>query len=112
MTQVQEMLSDEQIAALEKEYGEIVVVATKVGPCAFRVPRKKEYDRYKSTLFKEATRSAAPELLVKMCVVYPSAAEFEAMVDKAPAIVDTCVSPVLELAGMNSEADTKKSGTA
>jgi hypothetical protein len=105
-------LTDEQVAELEKANGEIVVVKTKVGPCAFRVPRKKEYDRYKATLFKDATRSMAPEMLVKMTVVYPSAQDFESLVDKAPGIVETCIGPVLELAGVNAEAEVKKSETA
>lgn|ERR1700744_105117 len=108
----EQTLTEEHISALEKEHGEIVVVKTKCGPCAFRVPRRAEYNRYKATLFKEATRSIAPEMLVTMTVVYPSAKDFESYINKAPGIVETCTPAVLELAGVDGEAEVKKSETA
>lgn len=102
-------LSQQQIDELKAQHGQVVVVSTVEGDCAFRVPTRAEYTRYSEYLFREATRHRAPDTLVQSVVVYPSPDDFAAAVDRHPGIVTTCVGPVLTLAGVDTDADTKNS---
>lgn len=107
-----DLLGEELRKKLELEHGEVVAVQTKAGVAAFRVFKKGEYDRYNRALMDEKTRADAFSLLVRTCVVHPDATTFTAWVDKYPAIVTTCISHVLELGGLNAEAEAKKYGSA
>lgn len=107
-----DLLGEELRKKLEADHGEIVAVQTKPGVAAFRVFKKAEYDRYNRALMDEKTRADAFSLLVRTCVVHPEASNFNAWVDKYPAIVTTCISHVLELGGLNAEAEAKKYGSA
>lgn len=93
---------------LQDKYGEIAVVKTVLGPVAFRSCKRAEYERYNSLLFDDKKRPKAFESLVKTCVVYPDANTFESYLDKKPGIVSTCLNAVLELSGVETEAETKK----
>lgn len=100
-------LTEDQIAALKEKHGEITVVATVEGDCAFRLPKRAEYSRYQEFLFREATRHKAPEMLVRDCVVAPSKEEFDALLERRPGVATTCIGPVLTLAGVDTDAETK-----
>lgn len=104
-----EKIDDKKFAELEAEFGEIVAIETVKGECAFRAPKRGEYDRYLSFLFDEKKRPKAQEILVRACRVHPSAAEFDTMLETAPGIAITCSGPVLELAGQQSEPEVRKS---
>lgn len=104
-----EKISDEKFSELEAEFGEIVVVTTKLGDVAFRCPKRGEYDRYLSFLFDEKKRPKAQEILVRSCRIHPSGEEFDKMLQEAPGIAVTCSGSVLELAGQVSEPEVRKS---
>lgn len=103
-----ELLSDAEVAKLKSEHGEITAVKTKRGVAAFRAPLRAEYARYNALLFDEKTRAKAFEALVCQCVVLPSRQTFESWLEKAPGITQTCLDAVLGLAGVDTEAQTKK----
>jgi len=102
-------LTDEKFEELKTQFGEVVVVETKLGPCVFRCYKRAEYDRYMSFLFDEKKRHKAQEIIVRSTVVYPSTAQFDEMVDRAPGIITTCTSAVLELGGQTGEPEIRKS---
>lgn len=101
-------LTDEKIKELQDAHGDIVVIDTKLGQCAFRCYKRSEYDRYMSFLFDEKKRHKAQEIIVRSTCVFPSPGAFDEMLEKAPGIVTTCTSPVLELGGQTGEPEVKK----
>jgi hypothetical protein len=103
-----ENISEQKLTELQDQYGEIVVVDTKLGQCAFRAYKRTEYDRYLSYLFDEKKRHKAAEILVRSTVVHPAAEQFNEMLEKAPGIVTTCISAVAELGGQTGEPEVKK----
>lgn len=107
-----DLLPKEVRAKLESEHGEIVAVQTKAGVAAFRVFRGGDYDLFNKRILDDKQRGSAAKPLVLSCVVYPDPQTFLAWCDKYPGIVTTCLNPVLELGGVNSEAETKKYGSA
>lgn len=107
-TGLDDLLSEAEASKLKTEHGEITAVQTKKGVAAFRSPTRGEYARYNQYLFDEKTRSKAFESLVLQCVVSPSRQTFEAWLDKSPGITQTCLDAVLKLAGVDTEAQTKK----
>jgi hypothetical protein len=103
-----DLLTPEEAQKLTTQYGEVTAVSTKRGVAVFRSPNDPEYGRYNALLFDEKTRANAFKALVKQCVVKPSRETFEEWVSKSPGIVQTCLDAVLKLAGVDSEAQTKK----
>ncbi len=106
-----ELLDPKVRAALEEKYGPVVAVKTIAGVFAFRVARRQEYDRYSALLFNEKTRPKAGETLCLMCCVHPSADSFNAGLDRFPGISTTCINPLLEHCGFDTEAAVGKSGS-
>jgi hypothetical protein len=105
---VDELLTVDEAQKLAAQHGEVAAVKTKCGVAAFRSPTDAEYGRYNALLFDEKTRANAFKALVKTCVVKPSRETFEGWVAKSPGIVQTCLNAVLELAGVDTDAQTKK----
>lgn len=108
----EDLLSESEASKLKEQYGEVTAVRTKKGVAVFRAPNRGEYARYNQFLFDEKTRAKAFEFLALTCVVSPSRQTFEAWLDKAPGITQTCLDAVLKLAGVETEAETKKYETA
>lgn len=102
------LLTDAESAKLQAEHGEFTAIRTKKGVAAFRSPTRGEYARYNALLFDEKTRAKAFEALVCQTVVLPSRQVFESWLDKSPGITQTCLDAVLKLAGVDTEAQTKK----
>ena len=107
-----DLLPKETREKLEAAHGEIVAVETKCGVAAFRVFKGPEYDRYNKMIFDEKQRPTAFRALVATCCVYPEGATFQAWLDRYPGITQTCLNHVLELGGVNAEAEAKKYGSA
>lgn len=105
---VDELLTADESQKLASLHGEVAAVKTRRGVAVFRSPTDAEYGRYNALLFDEKTRANAFKALVKTCVVKPSRETFEDWVSKSPGIVQTCLSAVLELAGVDADAQTKK----
>lgn len=103
-----DLITEAEATKLKAEHGEITAVKTKRGVAVFRSPSRPEYARYNSLLFDEKTRAKAFEALVCQCVVSPTRQVFESWLEKAPGITQTCLDAVLKLAGVDTEAQTKK----
>jgi hypothetical protein len=101
-------ISEEKLQELKTKYGDVVVVDTKCGDCAFRCPDGTEYERYQSLLYKQETRAKAGLALVLQTLIYPDREKFNGYLKKFPGITTTCTSPVLELAGVDGDAEVKK----
>ncbi len=98
-------------AELEAAHGPVIAVKTVGGVFAFRIARRQEYDRYNALLFNEKTRPKAGEALCMMCIVWPNQVAFNSAVDRFPGIITTCVNPLLEHCGLDTEAAVGKSGS-
>jgi hypothetical protein len=61
-----------------------------------------------ATLLDAKERANAGKLLALMCVVFPERNVFAQYIADKPGIVVTCVNPLLELAGVDTEASVKK----
>ncbi len=103
-----ELLTDAQVSKLKADHGEFTAVKTVKGVAVFRAPKRAEYSRYKTFLFDEKSRSKAPDALVCWCVVHPPRETFESWLETSPGIIDTCFPAVSALAGVETEAQTKK----
>jgi hypothetical protein len=110
--QPDELLGTELCQRLEKEHGEILAIKTRAGVAAFKVFSKGDYDRYTDLLMKEGTRAKAFSHIVFASRIHPEAQVFMGWVDKYPGIITTCANPVLEFGGVDTEATTKKYGSA
>jgi hypothetical protein len=89
-----------------------VAVRTKGGVAVFRSCTRQEYARYNSMIFDEKKRPQAFEALVSTCIVKPDSKTFGSWLDKSPGITETCLNAVLELSGVERDAQTKKYSTA
>jgi len=105
---IDELLTEAEAKRLKDEHGEFTAVRTKKGVAVFRSPSRGEYARYNALLFDEKTRAKAFEALVCQCVILPSRPIFESWLEKSPGITQTCLDAVLKLAGVDTEAQTKK----
>jgi hypothetical protein len=106
-----DLLPKELREKLEAAHGEIVAVETKAGVAAFKVFNAAAYDRYNKMIFDEKQRPMAFRALVLTCCVHPESALFQQWLDKYPGITQTCLAHVLELGGVNAEAEAKKYGS-
>jgi hypothetical protein len=107
-----DFLAEELAKKLTADHGECIAVRTKAGVAAFRIFKKAEYDRFNRLLGDEKTRAQAFEMLVFACVVHPVPDVFRSWVERYPAIVTTCINPLLEFGGTSAEVETKKYGSA
>lgn len=71
-------------------------------------PDRPSYKRFKSMMSDPQKRVDALEQLMRDCLVHPTRQEFDAMLDKRPALGDLFGARVLELAGLTAEAEAKK----
>ena len=100
------------VAKLEAEHGEILLVKTVLGQVAFRNPRRAEYKRFHQEVHNDKRRADAGENLIRTCIIYPSLAEFDDMLDRKAGIGSTCANALTEFAGSDGDAEQKKVGTA
>jgi|SRR6266568_2360270 hypothetical protein len=101
---------DAVLATLKETHGDgnVVAVNTQAGWIAFRKPKKAEYDRHVGMLMDDKQKPKAIEALACITVVYPSRAEFDAILVRLPGVVLTCADALTELAGFTEKAETKK----
>jgi hypothetical protein len=67
-----------------------------------------EYRKFKSDKDDERKRLDLAELLVMGHLVYPSAAEFEALLEDKPALVDILGAQLLSIAGLGESVEKKE----
>lgn len=96
------------LAPLREKHGEVCAVMTVSGPVVFRGPTGAEFARYQAMIFEPKDRASAGKSLCLMCVVSPERTVFSQLIEKKPGLVATCTNPLLELAGVDTEAQLKK----
>jgi len=84
---------------LRAKHGDLYMVETPVGDVVFRGANRIEYRQWKSAREDDVKKFAADEILSRMCVVYPSAAIFEAMLDKLPALATLLQGEIIQISG-------------
>ena len=102
------IITPELLEKLKSSHGEIVAVETKRGVAVFRSPNDAEYGRYNALLFDKKTQANAFKALVQLCVVHPTKEVFGEWVAKSPGIVQTCLEHVLQLSGVDTDAQAVK----
>jgi hypothetical protein len=73
-----------------------------------RRPSRAEYKDFRAAASNDKKQAAALETLLCTCVVYPSGAAFQAMLDEAPGLSETFGEELLKIAGLAVSADSKK----
>jgi hypothetical protein len=103
-------ISDETFAELKAKHGEgaVCVVATAAGDVALRRPTRAEYLQFTDKIADAKNRADAMDRIVRQCVVAPPLAELSEALETQPGIVVSCVSPLLEMAGVREEAAVRK----
>lgn len=103
------MLTAEDLAELEAKHGDIEHVVGKGSKWEVvykRAPRA-VYKRFRSLAHDPAKKSEAQEMLALGCVVYPSPAAFDALLDKFPAIPEASSDALGRLVGAETEDSVK-----
>lgn len=99
----------QQIEALKQDNGEIFLLTAETGDCiVVKPPTKIQYKRFKDTATNEKKKAYATEDLVRDCLVFPSLEQFNALLEKRPALPDVFGAAVLNIAGGAEEAQVKK----
>jgi transcription initiation factor TFIIIB Brf1 subunit/transcription initiation factor TFIIB len=97
------------LEALEKEHGavgkEIDIVQSDVGAVIVKRPTMTTYRRFQDS-GKVETKDF--EQLVRPCILYPSRAEFDQLVDQRPMLLAHCADACISLAGLRADQIRKK----
>lgn len=72
-----------------------------------RSPKRSEYKQFRSQVHNEARKAEATEILVRQLVIYPTSAEFEALMEDWPALCDGCGGTLNSLAGAEQVEEGK-----
>ncbi len=112
---VEDMSPEEQADAelldrLKAEHPDEELVLFRSGTCigVFRSPPYKEWKRFRAMFLNEASRADALETLVLGCVVFPTAAELRASLQRRPALFEGWGNRLAAAAGMGAEVVEKK----
>lgn len=101
--------NEEAITAAVAEHGDIGVnlgtVETRLGVVILKRPKPGIWKKFAD---KGDTKSATIDSLVRPCVVYPSLAEFDAILDAVPAALIACGDMVALLAGVRDKEAAEK----
>ena len=102
-------IESDLLARLRSEHGDDLhkLEASEVSIVA-RPPTNAEYRRFRAKTADERTRPDALEELALSCLIHPSRAEFEKILQRKPALADVFGAKLLEIAGITGEADAKK----
>lgn len=104
-------LPPEQVAALKAEHGDELRLVRAGGDAAVvRPPRRVEYKRFldRSADAKGAERREAIEQLGRACIVRPTGAELDTLVEKRAGLLTKAASVALEMAALGEEAEVEK----
>lgn len=95
-------ITDDELAALKTKHGKVLVLETAPDTAegdeapgdtwVFRAPRRADWMAHKLLATKaiagDASGTLASVQLARACLVWPSAADFDALIEAAPAIAD------------------------
>jgi hypothetical protein len=104
-------ITQEQIDALDAQYGRVVIARCKEGTpgpwvAAFRKPARMEWKRYQAEVKKE--NADALENLCRTICVYPSKEDFMTLLEEHPALPIACSEAIAEIAEVEGRLDTVK----
>lgn len=100
---------DERIIdEVKQKHGEVFLVAHAGREFLFRRATRGEWKRFRTAIFDERKRADALEQLVRSVIVHPSAEDFDAMLEKFPALGETIGEQVTEVAGGGKADEAKK----
>lgn len=102
------MIAPEILAKLAESGIELHLLSSGEHHIVVKQPDRATYKRFRSMVADQAKRADAPEALVRDCVVYPDRDGFNALLERHPALGDVFAAKLLDIAGMNSEAEAKK----
>lgn len=104
------MIPAEKLDALKAQHGAGKVFTLVRGEVtiALRKPTRAEYRRFVMKLQDKTELYDANEELVRACVLEPSGAALEAILDEWPGLVTDVGGELLMLAGMQAKAEAKK----
>ena len=101
-TEKRELAEDEVLDRLAEEHGHkhIELVRCEYGAVIVKRPHLATYRR-----FQDAGKSDTKtyDQLVRPCVLYPSKAEFDALLEQQPHLLTRCADAVVRLAGVRTE---------
>jgi hypothetical protein len=87
-----------ELHRLSNEYAEVVV----------KVPSFEVYQKFLDQLAEPSAKTHAPRLLLMACLVHPPEAEFRALIQTRPGVVQSFANDLVELAGLKAVTDRKK----
>ena len=100
--------SEDTIQRLKAEHGELYELEVRGYAVLFRPPRRAEYRRFRALALDEQKRAEALERLTRDCVVWPTPEEFDALLERLPALGEVIGAKLVELAGAMEEVEIKK----
>jgi len=102
-------LDDAKRQKLAEEHGEIVVITHKrAGDAAFKGPSRPLWEQFQSRVLNDKTKASSTSWLVRSCLIFPDAAEFETYLDRYPMLAEKAGAQLVELAGGGEEDVTVK----
>lgn len=73
-----------------------------------RSPKRSEYKQFRSQVHNESRKAEATEILVRQLVIFPTAEEFDALMEDWPALCDGCGGTLNALAGAEQVEEGKR----
>lgn len=101
-------IDDSKLSELEAEHGEVFVLTEGGETAVFKRPTRAQYRRFRSERLDDRKASTALETLFSGCLVYPPAKEFDAVIDRKPALPDLFASKLLDVASGAEDPAQKK----
>jgi hypothetical protein len=96
------------IDKLRAEHEDCKLIKTNGLEIVVKRPNRGEYKRFMKSVSSERDKADAIETLVLDCVVHPTRKEFDALLNKLPALCEELGEHVLELAGLSGKAQAEK----
>ena len=101
-------LTEEQLAKLDAEHGDIIYV-TDPAEVVFRKPTRIECKMFRKNLHDPKVASDAQEMLCRQIVVYPTREGFDAILERYPLLCDApkVSDAIMRLTGMAASEGAK-----
>jgi|SRR5688572_1121941 len=100
--------SAEQVAKWKQEHGELIQLEASAGEVAvFKAPRGAVWARFRVQAGDDKKRTVSVENLVRGCLVYPPEAEFDALVERRPGLIESFGVALVEHAGLTDRVEKK-----
>ena len=93
------------VEKLKNEHGEIYAVEAGDSTIVVRPPTRAAFRRFVEKAAGDNTRYVAMENLLRDCVVWPSPADLDGLLERKPGLVAPVAERLVQLAGAAQEAD-------